>query len=180
MRGIRLDGGAHTVARLGVWCAAAGALAVLVGAVLPPIVEAASGRPAAWMRLLYAPVCHQVPERCLTIAGSALAVCARCTGLYLGGTLGLAAAAALVVGRARAVRRPWLVLLVLPTLADGLLAVVGLSPLAEVARLIVAVPAGFAAGLLLAEGVFDLVLLVSGDGARSGRVRGHRPVEESR
>jgi hypothetical protein len=34
--------------------------------------------------------------------------------------------------------------------------------------------------VLLAEGVFDLVLLVSGDAARSGRVGAHRAVEGSR
>jgi uncharacterized membrane protein len=33
---------------------------------------------------LYSTVCHQQSEKCLSIAGSQLLVCARCTGIYLG------------------------------------------------------------------------------------------------
>jgi len=166
--------------RLGVWCATVGALAVLVGVLAPPLLEAATGRPASWLRLVYSLVCHQIPERSLSVAGGPLAVCARCVGLYLGGVLGLAAAAALVVGRERRVGPGWIGVLVLPTAADGLLAALGASPLGDLSRLVVAVPAGFAAGGLLAVGIFDLVSLVSGDRERFARVRGRRAVEVSR
>ncbi len=182
MRGSRFDGAARAVAlgraRLAVWCAMGGALAVLAGTLVPPLLESAGGAPS-WIRLVYAAVCHQVSERSLHVAGAALAVCARCTGLYLGGVLGLGVAAAFVVGRERRVRHGWLGLLVLPTAADGLLAAVGQSPLGELPRCALAVPAGLAAGILLAVGVSDLVVLVSGDGERVGRARGRRTVEDS-
>lgn len=35
------------------------------------------------------PICHHRPERTLTVSGRLLPVCARCTGLYAAGPLGL-------------------------------------------------------------------------------------------
>lgn len=45
-----------------------------------------SSRPtiAALIYLFFAPICHQSPERSFFIAGHALAVCQRCTGIYFG------------------------------------------------------------------------------------------------
>ena len=51
-----------------------------------------AGRGSAWSPFLYscfAPLCHQRPERSIWIFGHPLAVCARCTGIYLGAYLGL-------------------------------------------------------------------------------------------
>jgi uncharacterized membrane protein len=51
-------------------------------------------RGSAWSAFLYscfAPLCHQRPERSFRAFGQPLAVCARCTGIYLGAFLGLAA-----------------------------------------------------------------------------------------
>ena len=42
------------------------------------------------LRWLLHPVCHQLPERTFHLFGEPLAVCHRCTGLYLGFTLGVA------------------------------------------------------------------------------------------
>lgn len=39
---------------------------------------------AAVLYLFFAPVCHQNPERSFFILGHTLAVCHRCTGIYLG------------------------------------------------------------------------------------------------
>jgi uncharacterized membrane protein len=49
-------------------------------------------RNSPWSGLAYAvysPVCHQVADRSLLCFGQPLAVCARCTGIYLGFCLGL-------------------------------------------------------------------------------------------
>jgi uncharacterized membrane protein len=43
---------------------------------------------AAFLYLLFAPVCHQLPHRSFFLAGHALAVCHRCSGIYLGLLLG--------------------------------------------------------------------------------------------
>jgi uncharacterized membrane protein len=45
-------------------------------------------------------VCHQIPERSFHLAATALPVCARCTGIYMG-----AAAAALMLPSFSAARR---------------------------------------------------------------------------
>ncbi len=107
-------------------------------------------------RLAYSPLCHQLPERSLAVGGVLQAVCARCAGLYLGGVLGLLAATWLLPrGRGRV--RPRLLLLVAaPTLLDVLLPWLGLPGLPNVPRLLVALPLGAIAGLLLATGIADL------------------------
>lgn len=43
---------------------------------------------AAMLYLFFAPICHQNPDRSFIIAGHALAVCHRCTGVYLGLLIG--------------------------------------------------------------------------------------------
>jgi uncharacterized membrane protein len=42
--------------------------------------------PAHWTLVIIAfrAMCHQIPERCLWIAGAPMPVCARCAGIYLG------------------------------------------------------------------------------------------------
>ena len=108
------------------------------------------------VRLVYSPLCHQLPERSLEIGGVHQAVCARCSGLYLGGALGLVAALGwLPLGRRRL--RPGVLLVVaLPTVIDALLPWVGLPGLPNVPRLLLAWPLGLTAGLLLAMGIADL------------------------
>lgn len=110
---------------------------------------------AAPLRLIYQPVCHQIPERCVTVAGQTAAVCARCTGLYLGGTLGLLMTATLY-GRLRAPSRIWLAVAVAPSLIDFVSGFVGGPSLENVPRLLVAVPAGMMLGWFLGEGLSAL------------------------
>jgi uncharacterized membrane protein len=74
-------------------------VAVLTAPVLP-------GWPAAFVYGISSLVCHQLPERSFYWGSVQFAVCARCTGLYLGAALAAMAAAAL--GPARiAVFRPY-------------------------------------------------------------------------
>jgi uncharacterized membrane protein len=140
---------------------AVAALAVLwtAGIVVVPVAEGSgdgSATTAAGLaRLAYRPVCHQLPDRSLALAGQPFTVCARCTGLYLGGALGLALMAA-GLGRRRVPRRSWLLVAVAPTVIDfGMGHLTGLS-LPNLARLAVAFPAGLMLGWYLAIGVADL------------------------
>jgi uncharacterized membrane protein len=135
------------------------ALAVLwtAGIVVVPLTERSGDDVAATAaglaRLAYRPVCHQIPDRSLTLGGHPFAVCARCTGLYLGGVAGLALMA---LGRRRAPGRLWLLVAITPTVLDfgvGHLTGVGLPNLA---RLAVAFPAGLMLGWYLGIGVADL------------------------
>jgi uncharacterized membrane protein len=144
-------------ARLAVLAVALGACAYLAGTLAAPLVEAA-GRPGgSLLRAVYAPVCHQLPERSLHLAGGAQAVCARCAGLYAGGVLGLIAGALWLVGTGR--RRPhpwWLAAAAAPTFLDALLPRFGFPALDNLPRLVVALPAGAMPGLFLALAVAEL------------------------
>ncbi len=56
----------------------------------------------------FAPVCHQLPERSMHLSGTALAVCDRCLGIYIGAVAGaFVARMAAGVGRHAS---PWVVL----------------------------------------------------------------------
>jgi uncharacterized membrane protein len=48
----------------------------------------ASG-PARLIYAVFAPLCHQIPDRCFTWGGYPLAVCGRCLGIYAGFAAGL-------------------------------------------------------------------------------------------
>lgn len=47
---------------------------------------------ASMVRQIGARVCHQRPERSFIVHGRSMAVCGRCAGLYVSGTIGLLAA----------------------------------------------------------------------------------------
>jgi uncharacterized membrane protein len=63
----------------------------LAAVVAAPFLMARGSKAAAYIYAVFAPLCHQRPERCFFLAGFPLAVCARCTGIYLGAFLGLIA-----------------------------------------------------------------------------------------
>jgi uncharacterized membrane protein len=77
--------------------------------------------------LVFAPVCHQIPDRCFALGGHPLAVCGRCLGIYAGVLVGLLLYP-IVRGFGRlALPRPLaLILATLPLAVDGLAGVLGL------------------------------------------------------
>jgi uncharacterized membrane protein len=97
-------------------------------------------------------ICHQMTDRSFAFGGMALPVCARCTGLFLGFALTLAAL--LVIYRRDAVRPPsWkttglMFLLVLPMLLDGVSSYAGLRQTSNAVRLATGSLAGAAAAVL--------------------------------
>jgi uncharacterized membrane protein len=149
---------------------AVAALIFVAGTYLPPAMKAA-GMGGSWIvSAVYAPLCHQQPERSLGVLQGTQAVCARCAGLYLGGVAGLFAAAWFAIGKRRGPRPVWLAYAVAPTVVDALFGWLGLPALSELPRLLLALPAGFVAGIFLAVGITDLEL--------SPKTR-HTPVEDS-
>jgi uncharacterized membrane protein len=75
---------------LGIGCL----LVILVYVVAPP------WRPLDKAHLVGYSICHQIPDRTYHLGGRALPLCARCTGTYVGITIGMVAAALLGRGRA--------------------------------------------------------------------------------
>jgi uncharacterized membrane protein len=143
-------------ARLAVLVAAVLALLFTAGIFLAPALDTAGSGWGKVLRFVYAPACHQLPERCLTVGGLPQAVCARCAGLYLGGVAGLAVGALLLAGTGRCPRSLWLAVALAPTAVDALLPWLSLPQLPGLPRLVLAVPGGAVAGLFLAVGIADL------------------------
>jgi uncharacterized membrane protein len=139
------------------WAVVLVAAAFVALLALVPLAEAAGAVWPRWLRAGLAPLCHQRPERSLTLAGLPLPVCARCTGLYAGGVAGLAlgALAGLGAPRRRWPRARWFWIGVTPTLADGVAGLAGLPALAERPRAALAGATGAIVGLYLALAVRD-------------------------
>ena len=102
-------------------------------------------------------VCHQIPERSFYWVGQQLPVCARCTGLYVSGTVGLIAWIAIKTARRwgpitidPGVALRVLAIAAVPTalsLAAGLL---GVWDGSNVTRALLAIPLGGFAGAIVA------------------------------
>ncbi len=110
---------------------------------------------APWLRLLYKPGCHQIAERCLDLGFGPLAVCARCMGLYLGGSLGLLWTT--LRNRSSRPRPVWLAVVAAPSVLDFAAGLVGLPSLANWPRFAMAVPLGLLAGLYLGDALLEIV-----------------------
>ena len=152
----RADNGRRRLGLSAVLLAALMAGIFILGAFSIPWLEARGATVATPLRLLYAPLCHQLDSRCLQVDSGAVAVCARCTGLYLGALAGLLLGAGFIVGRGNDPRPVWFAVAVAPTLIDALLPRIGLIGLPNVPRLLLALPAGLMAGVFLSIGIYDL------------------------
>jgi uncharacterized membrane protein len=72
------------------------------------------------IHLAFRPFCHQIPERSFVAGGVTLAVCARCTGFYLGlAAIGAAASLTARLGTRWHIRRSVVLLLLVPLAVDG-------------------------------------------------------------
>ena len=68
----------------------AASIVVLALVFAPPLLAAAGWPYAELLRWLAHPVCHQLAERSFHVLGAPVAVCQRCTGIYVGFALGVA------------------------------------------------------------------------------------------
>jgi uncharacterized membrane protein len=109
---------------------------------------------AAMIYVVGAGVCHQRPERSFQIAGVALPVCGRCTGLYLSG--GLVALVALLTSARRVpspssnVWRALFVVAALPTVISWGIERIGGGDPGNMVRAACAIPLGAVAAAALA------------------------------
>jgi len=94
-------------------------------------------------------ICHQKPERSFFLSGLQMAVCARCTGLYVGAALAMPIALGFAAPM-KTTRARWIVVLAaLPTAITWSLEFAGLTGFSNMARFITALPLGFAAAWLI-------------------------------
>jgi uncharacterized membrane protein len=124
----------------------------------PWLASRGAAGPARLVYAVFAPVCHQVPDRCFALAGRPLAVCGRCLGVYAGFLAGLLSYP-LVRGFSRLALPParTFLALTLPLAVDGLAGVLGLwrSPIGV--RFATGVVWGAVLPFFLVTGLADLV-----------------------
>jgi len=125
------------------------------GTVLAPWLAAHDSMLGGWLRLLYRPGCHQISDRCLDLGFGPLAVCARCLGLYVGGSLGLLWTT--LRNRPSRPRPFWLLVFAIPTILDFAAGQLGLPNLGNWTRFAVALPLGLLAGLYLGDALMAIV-----------------------
>jgi uncharacterized membrane protein len=104
-------------------------------------------------------ICHQRPDRSFFLHGHQLAVCARCTGLYVGAALAVPFAIGLAVPLPGSRARWLLSLAAIPTALTWSLEVARVLPFSNLSRFVAALPLGFAAVWL----VFSVVTHRSSD-----------------
>lgn len=151
------------------WAAASGVAAAGVAFVFAAPLLAAGGHgwAASFVYRAFAGLCHQQTERSFAVGGHALAVCARCTGIYAG----FAACSLLYplvrdLRRADAPARAWLLLAVLPTAVDFLLNFTGLWENTHASRALTGALAGAGAAFFAMPGLAELGRSL---GRRAGR-----------
>ncbi len=120
---IRIDQG-HRFAYLGINTLFV--LLFLAGAAAPVLASKGHVLPSALLYILFAPVCHQNPDRSFSILGFPWAFCHRCCGIYLGMAL---TSLFLTAGRPRPmlmkINPSWILMACLPISFDALLPFLG-------------------------------------------------------
>lgn len=120
--------------------------AVLTAPVLP-------AWPAAFVYAVSSLVCHQLPERSFYWGAAQFAVCARCTGIYIGAALAAVTAAAIDPARLVRMRphvRGVLVAGAAPTIVTLAAEWSGAGPTSHVERLLAGLPLGASAMAVVA------------------------------
>lgn len=126
-----------------IWCF------FIVGALLIPLIIPNHPMVAFLMNLFYKPTCHQIPNRCFSIAGNSMSICTRCTGIYIGMIVGG------IIYRYIAISlKNWLrkrpnglilpILLALPLFVDGTLAKIAIHDSSNIFRLLTGILFGLA------------------------------------
>ena len=119
----------------------------------PPLLAALGPQWAATGGLVHwllHPICHQIPERSFALGRVAFAACHRCTGLYVGFTLGVALWPHLPALAAKLAARPrWVAAFMVPLAIDYVLDNTAASRFAT--GLVAAFPAALLPLLALAE-----------------------------
>ena len=129
-------------------------------ATIPVVILAAStacawaiahGAGTAW-RLPFRLLCHGITRRCLTMFGTPMPVCARCTGIYIGMIAGLAAFALFRRIEER-VLRMCLYMAALPIAIDGITQAAGLRESTNTLRMVTGFIVAFAFGVWVLNAV---------------------------
>jgi uncharacterized membrane protein len=150
----------HSLAPWLVWAGIASIALALVGLIIGAPLARWSGHGAIAFTIYraFSYLCHQLPERSFYLAGHQFAVCARCTGLYVG-----FAAASLVYPLVRSLKRTdtparrWLLLAAAPMAIDVGLDLLGVWKNTHSSRLMTGLLLGSVAAFYVIPGLIDLL-----------------------
>ena len=152
--------GAQSLRRpLLVWGSTATFVLALVALILAAPLMLAHGHEIAGQVIYqaFSRACHQIPGRSFFIAGYPLAVCARCTGLYMG-----LAAGVLLFPLMRPLRsaetpaRLWLIIAAAPTVLDFSLGFFAIWQNTHLSRFVTGALLGMVAAFFIVPGLVDL------------------------
>ena len=144
-----------------VWAVVMAGVLAWVGLILTAPIALASGHDffALMIYEVFGYLCHQIPERSFHVEGHKLAVCARCTGLYMGFAVGV-----LVYPLARSLReletprRLWLLAACVPLLVDWALGFFGFWENTHLSRSSTGALLGAVCAFYVVPGLIDLSL----------------------
>jgi uncharacterized membrane protein len=114
----------------------------------------AHGASERW-RLLFRPLCHGIPERCLTLWGVAMPICSRCTAIYAGLLAGLLLFHLLPRVRERVMRRVMFAG-TLPLALDGISQALGLRTSTNELRIATGLLASLLFGIWVLNAIEDV------------------------
>jgi uncharacterized membrane protein len=141
------------------WVAVLAGAAALVGMIVGAPLARARGSLLLSQALyeFFRPACHQMPERSFYVAGYPLAVCARCTGLYVGALAGVVFyPLARRVARTDTPPRVWLILAAVPTTVDFALGFFHVWENTHWSRFTTALLLGAVSAFYIVPGLIDL------------------------
>lgn len=141
------------------------AAALWLGGIVCPTIIAQMDMPslATFIRDLYRPACHQMISRSLVWLGSPLAVCARCTGIYIGAFVGLIALGLMRRSAVRETPPRWVLFAAIaPAVIDFLAGFLGLAATPNLFHFATGAIAGFAGAFFVYPGLLSLALALPG------------------
>ena len=135
----------------------AGVSGVICALIVAAPVMTHCGSPAAVIvYLFFSPICHQNPERSFAVLSHPLAVCHRCSGIYLGLFLG-----SLIennfMHRSPRIRRIWVLSAMTPLLLDLMMPLTGIWAGTYLIRFVTGLIFGMTAAWLVARGAEELL-----------------------
>jgi len=141
-----------------VWGVAAGCALLLLALIFAAPAALSYGHPllGSVIYQIFRPFCHQIPARSFYFEGHPLAVCARCSGLYIGFAAGV-----LVYPLVRSVRRSdaparvWLIAAALPTTTDFALGFSGIWANTHLSRSVTGALLGAVVAFFVVPGLVD-------------------------
>ena len=93
---------------------------IIILIVLTPYLASISSPVAKYLYMLFKPTCHQLPQRSFFLWGHKMAVCARCTGIYISLFLwGTIFIMFLKSGKVKPISRTIFLIFLLPIAIDG-------------------------------------------------------------